>query len=197
MTKKVLLQKSVILMSAALTLAACGKNNTQGNTTQTQQTTAGTALKEVSVVYVQNDSLLSNYTLFKELSEEMLKKEENARATLNEQQRDLEKDAMDFQRKLQNNAFATQQRAEEENARILKKQQDLQALSEKLQTQLLTEQQKNSVIVMDSVQNVLKEISKEFGYKIIVSDPLYGDNSLDITNLVIERLNARYKSEKK
>lgn len=197
MTKKVLLQKSVILMSAALTLAACGKNNTQGNTTQTQQTTAGTAVKEVSVVYVQNDSLLSNYTLFKELSEEMLKKEENARATLNEQQRDLEKDAMDFQRKLQNNAFATQQRAEEENARILKKQQDLQALSEKLQTQLLTEQQKNSVIVMDSVQNVLKEISKEFGYKIIVSDPLYGDNSLDITNLVIERLNARYKSEKK
>lgn len=197
MTKKVLLQKSVILMSAALTLAACGKNNTQGNATQTQQTTAGTAVKEVSVVYVQNDSLLSNYTLFKELSEEMLKKEENARATLNEQQRDLEKDAMDFQRKLQNNAFATQQRAEEENARILKKQQDLQALSEKLQTQLLTEQQKNSVIVMDSVQNVLKEISKEFGYKIIVSDPLYGDNSLDITNLVIERLNARYKSEKK
>lgn len=197
MTKKVLLQKSVILMSAALTLAACGKNNTQENATQTQQTTAGTAVKEVSVVYVQNDSLLSNYTLFKELSEEMLKKEENARATLNEQQRDLEKDAMDFQRKLQNNAFATQQRAEEENARILKKQQDLQALSEKLQTQLLTEQQKNSVIVMDSVQNVLKEISKEFGYKIIVSDPLYGDNSLDITNLVIERLNARYKSEKK
>lgn len=197
MTKKVLLQKSVILMSAALTLAACGKNNTQGNAPQTQQTTAGTAVKEVSVVYVQNDSLLSNYTLFKELSEEMLKKEENARATLNEQQRDLEKDAMDFQRKLQNNAFATQQRAEEENARILKKQQDLQALSEKLQTQLLTEQQKNSVIVMDSVQNVLKEISKEFGYKIIVSDPLYGDNSLDITNLVIERLNARYKSEKK
>lgn len=197
MIKKVLLQKSAIIMSAALTLAACGKNNNQGNTPATQQTTAGTAVKDVSVVYVQNDSLLSNYTLFKELSEEMLKKEENARATLNEQQRDLEKDAMDFQRKLQNNAFATQQRAEEENARIVKKQQDLQALSEKLQTQLLTEQQKNSVIVMDSVQNVLKEISKEFGYSIIVSDPLYGDSSLDITNLVIERLNARYKSEKK
>ena len=122
---------------------------------------------------------------------------QNARATLNEQQRDLEQDAMDFQRKLQNNAFATQQRAEEENARLMKKQGELQALSEKLQNELLAEQQKNSTIVMDSVHNVLKEVSDEFGYKIIMSDPLYGVESLDITGLVLERLNKKYKPAEK
>ena len=109
-------------------MASCNGNSSGSNKAQqSANTTQPSVPGETTIVYVRNDSLLTNYTLFKELSEEMLKKEENARATLNEQQRDLEQDAMDFQRKLQNNAFATQQRAEEENARLMKKQGELQA----------------------------------------------------------------------
>lgn len=198
MSKILLSAKTLILMVIGVAMVSCngnssGSNKAQQSANSTQPSVPG----ETTIVYVRNDSLLTNYTLFKELSEEMLKKEENARATLNEQQRDLEQDAMDFQRKLQNNAFATQQRAEEENARLMKKQGELQALSEKLQNELLAEQQKNSTIVMDSVHNVLKEVSDEFGYMIIMSDPLYGVESLDITGLVLERLNKKYKPAEK
>lgn len=198
MSKILLSAKTLILMVIGVAMASCNGNSSGSNKAQqSANTTQPSVPGETTIVYVRNDSLLTNYTLFKELSEEMLKKEENARATLNEQQRDLEQDAMDFQRKLQNNAFATQQRAEEENARLMKKQGELQALSEKLQNELLAEQQKNSTIVMDSVHNVLKEVSDEFGYKIIMSDPLYGVECLDITGLVLERLNKKYKPAEK
>ena len=198
MSKILLSAKTLILMVIGVAMVSCNGNSSGSNKVQqSANTTQPSVPGETTIVYVRNDSLLTNYTLFKELSEEMLKKEENARATLNEQQRDLEQDAMDFQRKLQNNAFATQQRAEEENARLMKKQGELQALSEKLQNELLAEQQKNSTIVMDSVHNVLKEVSDEFGYKIIMSDPLYGVESLDITGLVLERLNKKYKPTEK
>ena len=137
MSKILLSAKTLILMVIGVAMASCngnssGSDKAQQSANSTQPSVPG----ETTIVYVRNDSLLTNYTLFKELSEEMLKKEENARATLNEQQRDLEQDAMDFQRKLQNNAFATQQRAEEENARLMKKQGELQALSEKLQNEM-------------------------------------------------------------
>lgn len=165
-------------------------------TGKTQNATAPTFSNDsnsLSVVYVRQDSLLSQYNLYKELSEENLKKEENIRATLNSKQRSLEKDAMEFQHKLENNAYATRERAEQEQNKLIQKQQELQALTDKLSAELATETQKNLKILADSVQSVLNDVRKEFGYSMIISDPLCADESLDITSLVVERLNSRYK----
>lgn len=165
-------------------------------TGKTQNATAPTFSNDsnsLSVVYVRQDSLLSQYNLYKELSEENLKKEENIRATLNSKQRSLEKDAMEFQHKLENNAYATRERAEQEQNKLIQKQQELQALTDKLSAELATETQKNLKVLADSVQSVLNDVRKEFGYSMIISDPLCADESLDITSLVVERLNSRYK----
>lgn len=43
------------------------------------------------IAYVEVDSLLSNYNLAKDLNEQMLTRQENARATVNEKGRQLEK----------------------------------------------------------------------------------------------------------
>lgn len=188
MIKKVII-KSLLAALVVVSFVQC--NNKPQTTTAPTFSNDSNAL---SVVYVRQDSLLSQYNLYKELSEENLKKEENIRATLNSKQRDLEKDAMEFQHKLENNAFATRERAEQEQNRIYKKQQELQALTDKLSTELATETQKNLKVLADSVQSVLNDVRKEFGYSIIISDPLCADESLDITSLVVERLNSRYKS---
>lgn len=45
----------------------------------------------------------------------------------------------EFQRKLENNGFASRERAEQENARLLQKQRDLQQLQEKLYADLQAE----------------------------------------------------------
>ena len=98
------------------------------------------------IAYVEVDSLLSNYNLAKDLNEQMLTRQENARATVNEKGRQLEKEVAEFERKVKNNAFLSQERFEQEQQRLLKKQQELQAYADT---------KRYSTIVAYSILNLL------------------------------------------
>ena len=121
------------------------------------------------------------------------------RLTLSEKARDLQQDIDEFQRKLENNVFATQARAEEEQNRILKKRESYERLSERLASELAAESQKNNVILRDSINSYLKEYNATQGYDLIISrvgdNLLYANEALDITKEVINGLNDRYKAE--
>lgn len=158
----------------------------------------GEALK---IAYVDIDTLLVNYSLWIELNEEMIRKEENVRATLNEKAKSLQTDYEDFERKLNNNAFATRERAEAEQNRILKKREDLEKLQERLTNELAVENNKNSLLFRDSINAYIRDYNKEHGYNIILSrigdNILYIDNTMNITQEVIKGLNARHEKNKK
>ena len=64
--------------------------------------------KNLPIAYVDIDSLLTNYNLARDLNEEMLTRQENARASVNEKGRKLEKEMAEFERKVKNNAFLSQ-----------------------------------------------------------------------------------------
>ena len=98
----------------------------------------------LEVAYINVDSLLLKYTFSKDANEELIKKQEDSRLTLNVKARSLQNEMQEFQRKLENNAFLSRERAEQEHNRLLKKQQDLQELEQKLTEELLVQQQKMS-----------------------------------------------------
>ena len=75
--------------------------------------------------------------------------------------KELDGEMREFQRKLENNGFASRERAEQENARLLQKQRDLQQLQEKLYADLQAENQKNSLQLRDSINSFLKSIQPE------------------------------------
>ncbi|MBQ4084021.1 MAG: OmpH family outer membrane protein [Bacteroidaceae bacterium] len=158
----------------------------------------------LKVAYVDIDTLLTSYDLWIELNEEMIRKEENVRATLNEKAKSLQADYEDFERKLNNNAFVTRERAEAEQNRILKKREELEALQERLTNELAIENNKNSLLFRDSINAYIRDYNKEHGYNIILSrigdNILYIDYAMNITQDVIDGLNARhekYKEKKK
>ena len=156
-------------------------------------------VKGIKIAFVDIDSLLNNYEFSITINKEMLRKEENMRLTLSEKARDLQQDIDEFQRKLENNVFATQARAEEEQNRILKKRESYERLSERLASELAAESQKNNVILRDSINSYLKEYNATQGYDLIISrvgdNLLYATEALDITKEVINGLNDRYKAE--
>ena len=158
----------------------------------------GTGLK---IAYVDIDTLLINYDLWIELNDEMIRKEESVRATLNEKAKALQDDFEEFERKLNNNAFATRERAEAEQNRILKKRDELEATSERLTNELAVENNKNSVLFRDSINAYIADYNKEHGYNIILSrigdNILYIDNAMNITQEIIDGLNARHEKNKK
>lgn len=151
-----------------------------------------------SIAFVNVDTLLTQYELWKNLNNEMMRKEENIKATLNEKARDLRADYDDFQRKLQNNAYATQSRAEEEQNRIMKKKNELDQLQDRLTSDLMLERQKNDSIVRDSIKFFIEEYNKTKKYDLIISrvgdNLLFANEALNITKEVVDGLNVRYKA---
>ena len=154
------------------------------------------------IAYVNIDSLLLNYNYAKDLNEALLRKQENSRVSINQKGKALEREVTDFQKKIQNNAFLTEQRAQQEAARLQKQEAELNELSQRLNNELMIEQQKMNVQLNDSIQNFLKIYNAEKKYEFIFSNTM-GDNILiaqpkyDITNDVLVELNKRYQPEAK
>lgn len=185
------------LMALALVLmfTQCADNKSNGSTNNAPAAVSGSA--NMKIAYVEIDSLLTKYRFWNDLNEMMIKKEENIRTTLNEKAKDLDSEMREFQRKLENNGFASRERAEQENLRISQKQRDLQQLQEKLSNELQAENQKNSLQLRDSINSFLKIYNKDKGYSLIISNTgfdnlLYADPAFNITNEIVEGLNARY-----
>ena len=151
----------------------------------------------LAVAYLNLDSLLANYTFAQEAQDKLMTKQEDARLKLNTKARTLQNEMADFQRKLDNNAFLSRERAESEANRLQKKQQDLQELEAKLTNDILAENQSLNMQLRDTLDNYLKEFNADGKYQIIFANQ-QNDNVLiaqpgyDITEEVVAALNKRY-----
>ncbi|MGL4331550.1 MAG: OmpH family outer membrane protein [Bacteroidales bacterium] len=165
----------------------------------------GTQISESEVVlpiaYIDVDSLLKNYNLAHDISETLIRKQEGARANLNEKARQLENEMKEFQRKIENNAFLSRERAEAEQNRLVRKQQELQELDQRLSIEFMNEQQKMNQQIRDSINNYINHYNSSKKFHMIISNTnndnlLYADKAYDITNEVVNGLNTRYTSKK-
>ena len=159
--------------------------------------TAGDSTATLPVAYVNLDSLLINYNYAKDLNEALMRTEESSRASLVQKERELNVAAQDFQRKLQNNAFLSQERAEQEQQRVMRMQQEYQQLAERLAQEFAVEQQKLNMELADTIKVSLKEYNLSRGFQIILSNTgsdnvLYAHPKYDITSEVIGFLNKKY-----
>jgi len=149
------------------------------------------------IAYVNVDSLLMNYNFAKDLNESLLRKEESTRATLNQRQNQINSAAQEFERKLRNNAFLSQERAQQEQERIIQMNQEYQQLAERLTQEFMLEQEKLNIQMEDTIKARMIEFSQGKHYEIIFSNRttstvLYAVKKYDITNDVITYLNNRY-----
>lgn len=152
---------------------------------------------QLPIAYINVDSLLLNYNYSKDLNEVLIRKRENAQATLTEKARKLDGEMKEFQRKRENNAFLSEQSFKSQQQALLKKQQDLQQLEETLTQQLGKEQQKMNEQLRDSIYKFLQEYNKDKKYQMILSNTMndnimVADNAYNITNEVVEMLNSKY-----
>ncbi len=158
------------------------------------------AEERVPVAYINLDSLLQNYTFAIEANEKLMSKQEDARLKLNTRARSLQSEMVDFQRKIDNNAFLSRERAENEQNRLLKKQQELQDLEAKLTQDIVAENQALNMQLADTLDAFLKEFNADGRYHIIFTNTqrdniLQANPAYDISSEVIEALNSRYNKK--
>lgn len=153
------------------------------------------------IAYVNVDSLLLNYNYAKDLYEIQMRNQENARMNLSQKMKELEKEVMDFQRKVENNIFLSRERAEQEQMRLQKKDQELQALDQRTANELMAESQRMSEMLRDTLVSQLKELNKDKRFQIILSNTggdnvLLSEDAYDITAELIEIMNKNYAPAK-
>lgn len=153
--------------------------------------------ENMPVAYLNLDSVLINYQFAIEANEKLMTQQEDARLKLNTKANTLQREMADFQRKVENNAFLSRERAESEQQRILRKQQELQELEAKLTNEIMLQNQELNLQLTDTLNTFLAEFNKDGKYQIIFANAgkdniLQAAEGYDITAQIIEGLNARY-----
>lgn len=160
------------------------------------------------IAVVNTDSILLHYTLAVEASdklqaqyeESMVKLDTKAKAFQKEYET-FQQDVLNFQKKVEANAFLSRERAESEQARLQKKeqqlmakQQELENLRQKLSADFMAQQSELTQQLQDSVQAYLREKNADGHLHLILNDAVLMNKvaGYDITDEVIEALNARY-----
>lgn len=181
----------IVAVFAASTFTQCKSNENGANGGIIPADSTGNA--SIKIAYINLDSLMNNYTLAKELNSEMINQEESMRAKINERTKALEKEMNEFQRKYENNAFLSPDRAQQEYQRIANEEAKLQEYAQKLQLEALQSNQKMGLRINDSIQNYIQSVLSS-KYDIVLSNAacLHINPQMDITATVVEELNARY-----
>ena len=190
---------AVATVAIALLFVQCKPETKSTDKAATGTDSPSVTSERLPIAYIDNDSLLAKYNYAKDLSESLMRRMENENANFNEKARQLQNDKIDFQRKLQNNAFLSQERAEQEAQRIARKEADLQKLGQQKEQELMLEQQKTLMAVSDSINSFIKEYNKTKKYQAILykAATIYIDESYNITDEVVDMLNKRYNPAKK
>lgn len=154
------------------------------------------------VAYINTDSLLQKYKYAIELNETRMSKMEGIKATLNQKEQQLTAEFLEFQRKVENNAFLTRERAQQEQERLARKQHELETYAGRTQEEFARETMKVNQQLSDTIISLLKEFNTPKKYQIIFSNSgvdniLYADDVYNVTVEVTEYLNSRFTSSPK
>ena len=155
---------------------------------------------QIKIAYVDYDSLLLNFDLAQEMQKELIRKEMSINNVIEKDRKALQEEAAAFETKVQNNVFATQERAQAEYEKIMKKDQDLLQRSQAMIADFEKESIAKSSEVTQSIMEYIKEYNSDAKYDFILTkmggNMLYANEALDITNDVVKGLNAKHSVKK-
>ena len=185
---------NIILLLAVGFLMVQHFSGSKGNVESTLSVD-GTPTGTSAIVYINEDSLLNNFQYFVKKRNGLAERERQASASLQSKGQALEQDVRAVQAKVQKGLLAPNQIAQEEQ-RIGRRQQELVQEQERISQELIQETQKLNVELQADVKELLETLKEENGYDFVLSygqgsGVLMVNESLDITNLVLERLNAK------
>jgi len=161
----------------------------------------GTDATGGNIVFIDIDSVLNNYQMYKDYNDEFERKAKISEAELTSKQRIYQKDVNDYQYKVERGLIT---RAEDQQIQqqLYMQQQNLLKFQQDKQMELAEQEQVTVNLVLSSITEYLKEVQPKFNYSFVFANRLvggsifYGSAGLDITKEVTEGLNEKYNRVK-
>jgi outer membrane protein len=153
------------------------------------------------IAYVNIDTIVFKFKMFEDRRTELLDKQHKAEAELNSKGSQYERGVKDYQEKV-NKGLVTRATAAEMEQALLQQQQELVNLRDKLQSDLMEEDQVMNRQILEYITRFLEEHKADYNYQYILGKSFgsvvpYGNIDHDITQKVLDALNTQYQAEKK
>jgi len=152
-----------------------------------------------AIVYVEYDSVLTKYNMVNDMQQELLLEKTKMETRLQVEVENYKKEVQTFQERA---AYFSERQRQKEQEVLMAKEQEIMQLEQNLQYEFADRQTALNTKLETKLQDLFRteEFSNQhimiFG-KGIGSNLLYADAGLNITNLVIERLNEDYNAIEK
>ena len=150
------------------------------------------------IAYVDIGNILEEYQGSKNAEKKMREKSEKLMAEMEPEARQFQLKVQEYQKN--SSKLSSKAKAEKEQE-LMQEQQILQQKQQMAQQQVQQEGQQIIKDIDDKIETFLKEYAKSNGYSLILGTSsqtksvIYGEEALDITDIIIEELNNAY-SEK-
>jgi outer membrane protein len=195
--KKLSIALFVVLFLAIIGLYFLHFTGNKKNTT----TNTAASVPAGGIAYVNIDTVIFKFDMFADRRNDLMTKQKSAEAELNSKGTQYEKGVRDYQDKV-NKGLITRATAAQMEQSLTQQQQELVSLRDKLQTNLMEEEQVMNRQILEYITKFLEDNKSDYNYQYILgksfgSVVLYGDNGLDITKKVLEAINKKYQTEKK
>jgi outer membrane protein len=192
--KKTLLIAGIAAVAALL--SSCNQN--QGGNTAATAASDSTAVAG-SIVFFNMDTVMQGYDMANDLTSVFETKTSGIQAEIDRRGKKLEKDAADFQNKV-DKGLLTQSVAQVQYQKLQQQQQDYQQYVVRKQNEMAEEQQVMMNQIANAIQEFVNEYNAEKGYAMIIATAgsilatpvVTADPKLDITEDLLAGLNAAY-----
>jgi len=191
------MKKIFLFLTVAVVFTACKQPQNKEQRLELRSDSISTTTS-VMIGVIDTDSILENYVFAVKARNAMSKKADEMSGSLRARATQLQSEYADFQKKIENNAFLSRERAEQEAQRIQKKEQDLQRYQESMEKTLMQEQQTIALQLKDSINLAIKAVNKDRHFAVVLSTSSLNDNVLyvesqyNLTQEVLDFLNKRY-----
>lgn len=185
------------MMSAALStgIVSCGKEKADSKPAAKAKTTA-TAAALPNYRYIDSDTLLAKYNLSKDFQEQMVRLQNDLESEASKHENQMRSFQSSMQNKMQTNAY-TEATYKADESKLQQMGANAQQILGKKQSQMEQTMMNNQKVLNDSIQNFIADYNRAHGYDAIFykGATVYIDPRLDITDEVVEGLNARYNKK--
>ena len=154
-----------------------------------------TSCNEQKTAYVDTSKLIQEYKEMKEVEADFTAKSDSIKGELDTMAQDFQKEVQDYQANM--NSMSVDKRKETEQ-NLMRKQQMIQQQQQMRGNQLREESDTVIDSIVSKVKDYVKDYGKENGYTYIFgsnesANIMYAKDGLDITDEILEKLNAEYK----
>ena len=180
-------------------LISCNNPNASEQTVETTgEASQFQSVAHGAVVHVDLDSLTENFLMTKDLMGELETKMNRYETELGNRQRTFQQAVADLNNRA-NRGLETRARLQEMSEKLAQDEQNLMQLAERYRMEIAEEQMVMQRQILQAIMDYLEEYNREKGYKYILGNAfgsiiLFADPSLNITDEVLEGLNAKYRA---